>query len=154
MSEPHQSDKSFLSRHPLILVGIFATVLLLAVLPQVGAVALCDGWFDVRVCSVQAIPNNLVIHVEPIRLKMLDGISDEEIRTGFPLEKRLTNNGLTISVGHSHKNWCGYSYQYVQQYDALLVRYQHADGRVSFHRMPLPFIPKERPVEIAVPLPE
>ncbi len=154
MSEPIPSDESFLSRHSNIPVWIFVTVLLLAVLPHVAVVALCDGWFDVRVSSAQAIPDNLVIHVEPIRLKMLEGSSDEELRTGFPFEKRLTNDGLTISVGHSHKNWCGYSYQYVQQYDALLVRYQHADGRVSFHRMPLPFLPKERPVEIEVPLPE
>ena len=134
---------------------MIATVLLLVALPQVATVALCDSWFDVRVRTSKPVPDGMTIHVVPVNAKLIEPVKaaarlDE---WGFEKHSLLSNDGLTISVGHSHRNWCGYSYNHVQQYDTLLVRIVRTGEPPEFRMLPIPLFPVKTPVEIVVAIP-
>jgi hypothetical protein len=154
MSSVTNRNSSFGSLTFQLLVWFIGTVAFAVILWHYAPTALCDGSIDVAVTTSRPIPAGVRIDVAPFRSGRLKGSTWQEIwLASFDDNQRLNDEPAIVNVPLSYRSRLGYSYNYFQLQDSLLVRWQRNDDDPEWTVVPIPHRPKKRSVSIVIPIP-
>lgn len=120
--------------------------------PLWSTVALCDGWFDLRVRSEQDCNyDSPPLQVFPIRSQVIEDFSESADCSGIGwLAVPCDGSALVIRSGYSFRSWYGFKYRFGREHEAILVR--RGDRNVEI--IPFAFELGQRTVEIVIPQPD